>query len=372
VIDSEGDTVQQLNGFPYEEIHFGADGVPVDAAMRGTAPALTADETVSDVLFLCHGFMEDIPGARSLYNALTASIRHVGGAPAGLGVLAMMWPSEELSTPDAAEVAAMNSDADRRARFVASLRQQLPDVPSETAEPGDGEREFLTLSPDALFDQLSGGVVGKVEDTVVDLVNLASYYCMKARTTLVAAGLVPILTAIRRSRPALRIHLAGHSFGARVMAAALSSAPVLPVASVALLQGAFTHFGFALRWDGAHDGLFRVAVTGGRCTGPLSVTYSDRDETLRVAYSLASRLSLRQPDVEVPVLGGPHDTYGAIGSNGALRTPEARWLTMPAVGQASPLVTGAVCNLNSSAYISSHSAVTGPEVAQTMVFGMRG
>lgn len=407
--------MQQLNGFPYEEIHFGPDGVPVDPTMRGVAPLLTADAAISNVLVLCHGFMEDIPGARSLYNALTASIRHVGGAPAGLGVLALMWPSEENSPPEAAEAAAMSSDADRRARFVASLRDQLPAMSTDGAEPGDGEPEFRALPPDVVFDRLSGGMADKVDNTIVDLMNLASYYRMKARTSLVAAGLVPILTAIRHSRPGLRIHLAGHSFGARVMAAALASTPVLPVTSVTLLEGAFTHFGFASRWDGSHDGLFRTAVTGGRCTGPLTVTYSDHDETLLVAYALATRLRGRpgtprrrwwdgfyrcvnallrcctaelrccrkaptgparpqslRPDVDIAGLGGAHDTYGAIGASGALHTPEARWLTMPAMGQASPLVPGAVCNLNSSAYISSHSAVTGPEVAQTMVFGMCG
>jgi hypothetical protein len=42
-------------------------------------------------------------------------------------------------------------------------------------------------------------------------------------------------------------------------------------------------------------------------------------------------------------------------------------MAMAALGAPSPLVPDAVCNLDSTAYITDHSAVGGREVAQTII-----
>ena len=76
-----------------------------------------------------------------------------------------------------------------------------------------------------------------------------TYWQMKNRAGVVGQkGLGPAIDKLAEEFPNLRIHLIGHSFGARVVSFALAgireSAPS-PVKSVTLLQGAYSRFAFA-------------------------------------------------------------------------------------------------------------------------------
>ena len=93
-----------------------------------------------------------------------------------------------------------------------------------------------------------------------------TYYQMKNRAGDIGlGGAHDALQRIRGQRPAdgplaLRIHLAGHSFGCRLVTAAAAGAPgsaPLPVNSLTLLQAAFSHYAFAVAYDGMHDGFYR-------------------------------------------------------------------------------------------------------------------
>jgi hypothetical protein len=388
-----------LNGFPYAEIVFGTDGLPTDPSQRGTAAPPADDPDVTDLLVLSHGWNDDVNRAESLYDGLTAAMARAGGAPPGLAVVGILWPSKRYDADPAAmaaTTAALTADPARRAAFVRTTRSGVTTAaPAPSwADPGDQQDMFFGMDPAALFDQLGGlrpegaaagfadagsaatapatgaesGPLDPIADGVANVLNLATYYEMKARSGLVGGkGLAPILAATRRARPYLRLHLAGHSFGARVVASALAAGGPLPVSSATLIQGAFSHFAFARHWDGAHDGLFRPALLGGRVTGPLVVTYSSHDQMVGLAYALASRLA-GQTDSALGPIGGPHDRFGAIGANGALATPESMWLPMlPVGGPAYALTAGAVCNLESSPYIPSHFAVAATEVGQAIV-----
>ncbi|NUR28171.1 MAG: hypothetical protein HOV83_20405, partial [Catenulispora sp.] len=137
--------------------------------------------------------------------------------------------------------------------------------------------------------------------------------------------------------------------------------------SATLIQGAFSHYGFARKWDGAHDGLFRPALVGGRLTGPMVVTYSHHDEVLGIAYALASRMA-HQADSALGPIGGRHDKFGALGSNGALATPESVWAPMEAFGgQEYAFIAGAVTNLDASAYIPGHTHISSDEVGKAIM-----
>jgi hypothetical protein len=63
------------------------------------------------------------------------------------------------------------------------------------------------------------------------------------------------------------MHLVGHSFGGRLVAAAVAGtddASVLKVASMSLLQGAFSHYAFSGNWDGkGAKGFFRRVIDKG-------------------------------------------------------------------------------------------------------------
>ncbi len=130
-----------------------------------------------------------------------------------------------------------------------------------------------------------------------------------------ANGIAPLLEQLQGD--GRRIHLVGHSFGARAATAA-ANATNAPVHALVLLQGAFSHYGFADNWDGqGADGLFRAVPN--RIHGPVVVTHTKNDKAVGLAYAIASRLA-KQVAIDI---GGPGDRYGGIGRNGALKTPEA-------------------------------------------------
>jgi hypothetical protein len=384
--------VTTLNGFAYGELSFGADGLVADPAHRGVAPPVALQDGVTDLLVLAHGWNDDSLAAHALYDGLTSALVRAGGAPPGLAVLGILWPSKRFDAApvtaaafiadpagattgtivaDPAGVASGTVVADpsgaAAAAFVTGLRSQvgaeLGGMPATAAwtDPGDQQEAFFGMDPGALLERF-----GPIEDGIAGVLNLATYYEMKARSGAVGKGLAGVLAAVRAARPYLRLHLAGHSFGARVAASALINGPALPVSSATLIQGAFSHFGLAHKWDGAHDGAFRAALTGDRLTGPLVVTYSRHDEVLGIAYALASRMAGQQDSALGPI-GGRHDHFGAIGANGALATPESLWAPMTGIGgQEYVFTAGAVNNLESSAYIPSHFTVAATEVGMAL------
>ena len=77
-----------------------------------------------------------------------------------------------------------------------------------------------------------------------DALRVLSYTTMKARAgTIGRNGLGPLLAALHARSPAVRVHLIGHSFGARLVSFALSGVGTpadSPIASLLLVQGAFS------------------------------------------------------------------------------------------------------------------------------------
>jgi hypothetical protein len=201
-----------------------------------------------------------------------------------------------------------------------------------------------------------------------NVLNLATYYTMKRRAGDTGRrGLAPVLRQLRADQPDLRLHLAGHSFGGRLVAAAVLGEddrdPVLPVASLTLLQAAFSHHGFAEDYEPGRNGYFRAVLAGARLDGPLLITHTRNDRANTWAYPMASRLARQK----AASFGGPDDAYGAIGTNGAQRTPGARREQLHAVDGTYELAAGDVVNLDATAFVADHGEVTGEEVAHLIV-----
>ena len=129
-----------------------------------------------------------------------------------------------------------------------------------------------------------------------------------------------------------------------------------------LLQAAFSHYGLAPRWDGRHDGAFRRLLGQQRVRGPVLVTHTRNDRAVGYPYALASMV-LRHAGV---ALGGPDSRYGAIGRNGARRTPEADDLALLDVGAAYRWGAGRVHNLRADT-IAGHRDVARPDVAHAFL-----
>jgi len=246
-------------------------------------------------------------------------------------------------------------------------------------DPGPGDLALWTAGPPsdlggvawvdggAGLPTTAGGAAGFV-DLPPDVrtaarrwLNYTTYFQMKKRSGLVAQqGLAPALaTAVG---PGQRLHLVGHSFGARLVTATVAAGcPTL--SSLSLLQGAFSHFAFAKDWQPGSDGQFRQVLTSGRIAGPVIVTHTRNDRAVGLAYAVASRLARQNAST----LGDASSRYGGLGSNGALSTPEAvRGDLLPArAGYA--LLPGRVHNLLADRFVSDHGDVTGPEVANAVL-----
>jgi pimeloyl-ACP methyl ester carboxylesterase len=190
---------------------------------------------------------------------------------------------------------------------------------------------------------------------------------MKERAGVVGRGRVAdVLTRVKSDHPDLRVHLVGHSFGGRLVTAAVSTGR-FTAGSLALLQAAFSHYGFAERWDGAADGLFRPMVTGGHVSGPVIITCTRNDNAVGRAYPIASQIARQTASW----LGDKNDKYGGIGSNGAQKTPEAIDARLLPVGGVYDVRPGRLYNLLADDFITDHSAVTGPEVAYAVLTALR-
>ena len=186
---------------------------------------------------------------------------------------------------------------------------------------------------------------------------------MKERAGLVGrTGASEALRKIRAQAPNLKVHLIGHSFGGRLVTAVAlgpGGQPAQKFASMTLLQAAFSHNGFAEKFDGTHDGFFRGVVSGHRVSGPVLITCTANDVAVGL-YPLASLIAGQNASG----IGDANDPFGGIGRNGAQRTPEADAGTLVAVGSAYSF-GGKLYNLTADAVIKGHSDICKPEVART-------
>ena len=228
----------------------------------------------------------------------------------------------------------------------------------------DGGVVLATEGPRAAPDLGSAAVLGLPHsplDTGRQWLNLTTYYQMKQRAGLVGVrGLAPALNAVLPSGQ--RLHLVGHSFGARLVTAA-AARQQHPASSMCLLQAAFSHYAFARAWKPRHDGAFREVLSEDRLTGPMIVTHTRNDRAVGIAYALASRLARQVASA----IGDARSRYGGLGSNGAQRTPEANQEDLHEATHRYSFAKGRVHNLLADRYIANHGDVTGPAVANAVL-----
>jgi len=206
----------------------------------------------------------------------------------------------------------------------------------------------------------------------------ATYWQMKGRAGVVGRhGLGPLLGRLATARPGLRVHLIGHSFGARLVSYALDGLPagVSTVKSVTLLQGAFSHFAFCrpLPFDAGRDGA--LAGRPERIDGPLTVGFSRHDEAVGRLYPLAS-LAARDDTAGVEKL---LYRWGGMGADGA-QNPDA---VLDGIKPAGPGATyrfakNRILNIDCGSIVqgrpggpAAHSDITHPEVTWIVLAASR-
>ncbi len=304
----------------------------------------------------------------------------------------------------------IEDDPDAQRRVVQLLR---PLLPKEAASSEDASDRFLNDSPNILLKNLQkslnpppisagsnassldpfstgtvsglGGaasfrdVLGGVKAGFMHMLNYATYYLMKARAGDVGIkGVAPLLVKIRTARPDVRIHMVGHSFGCRVTAAAVNALPAgdqFRPDTVVLLQGAFSHNGFATanQTDGIDRGAFRDVIEKQKVRGPILITHTRNDKAVGVAYPIASRVN----GVTAAALGDENDKFGGLGSNGTqtgTTTVERMVGTLLEVGGSYPFATGSKSsvpwNLKADAFIKDHSDIQNAQVAYAFATAM--
>jgi hypothetical protein len=152
----------------------------------------------------------------------------------------------------------------------------------------------VTEKEPALLPFSFGGGLKKVWKGAKELLRQTTYYAMKRRAgTVGELGLGPLLGQLARSSPDVRVHLVGHSQGARLVSFALRGLPdgVRNVKSLTLLQGAFSHYAFAQSLPHSTHSGGALRAMEQRVDGPVVACYSRHDSALGVIYPLASSLA---------------------------------------------------------------------------------
>jgi hypothetical protein len=324
------------------------------------------------------------PPERRAFEEFGAAVREVAGVPGGAG-LGPLVPGARV--PGGALPAMLTGDPVEVCRgFTVAL--------GETGLPVTGPEERRSLFSEVLTPLWHGAR---------EVLRQAAYWAMKRRAgTIGRHGLGPALGEIGRSCPEVRVHLVGHSFGARLVAYAL---PALEpgsetVRSVTLLQGAFSHYAFAdhVPLDADEAGGLRDAQD--RVAGPVVACWSSHDTALGVWYPLASRLTGDDASVLGPVhaapaapggsatagapgtaefglglgeLGHLTERFGALGHDGVRAVPDSVRLTL-AEALTDPFPARGCVSVDASSVVrhggpptGAHSDICHPELARVVL-----
>ena len=422
---------------PYWELTFDADG---DPGGRGRYRLLTGvtERGVRDLIVFAHGWNTDRSGATRLYDRFFAPVPRLAPA-ARVGYVGVLWPAMRFSDepiPDFPRAVAAEParrpvlDKDTRHALletfpgrailvdqIARLLEQQPAAEAELEEFGRLVRtlvEVVAPGPQALFaaDTVAEGVpqsepemfagssaaceefaraLAELEasgpqegfripnpwDGAHELLRQATYYAMKRRAgTVGERGLGRVVGQLAKAAPTVRVHLVGHSFGARLVSFALRGLPegVRTVKSVTLLQGAFSHYAFAARLP--HDARAGGVLQGqqNRIDGPLVCCHSRHDAALGTMYPLASRMAGDSRSATGLDMGRALGAmWGAMGHDGVQAVPGTRAYTLAEALEARLPASGCV-NVDAAAVVrrggppaGAHSDILHAELARLVL-----
>ncbi|MEV4948470.1 serine-threonine protein kinase [Streptomyces sp. NPDC053755] len=396
---------------PYRKITFDKDGD--GAAGQREALADLASRGATDLVVFAHGWNNSPSVAARLFEAFFAPFPGVLRPGARVVYAGVVWPSVMFTdepVPDFEAVAAAHPGKEAAVERLGVLLRAQPEDEAAFTEFGELLRELtgtgaaarhLSTAPDgsdvpdfllgdpvavcAMFaDALEeaagpggvpapregafGGGFGRYWKGAREALRQATYYTMKRRAgTVGERGLGPLIGGLARSSPGLRIHLVGHSMGARLVAFALRGLPAGAdnVKSVTLLQGAFSHYAFAasLPHEPGRGGALRDLQR--RVDGPVIACYSRHDTALRVIYPLASRLAR-----DAASLLGGDKRWWAVGHDGIQAVRGTVALTLASALDGSLPESGCV-SVDAAQVVGEHSDICHPELARLVALGAR-
>ena len=148
----------------------------------------------------------------------------------------------------------------------------------------------------------AGGFVGGLLGPLRQL----SFWTMKKRARTVGeGGMYQFMAQLQQSAPTARVHLMGHSFGCIVVSSICggpdgTTALPRPVDSLALVQGALSHWAYAdaIPSTGGR-GYYNAMMQRPGVKGPIITTRSVHDTAVGVFYPAAVSLVLQDPSFAI-------------------------------------------------------------------------
>lgn len=355
---------------PWYFVTFDAEGRCTSPEARAGLLAMAQAEGFDHIVIFSHGWNNVWDEVVGLNQQLFAALSPVWASgdwadPPKVMVVSIFWPSVAvLAEGERGPAIAAADDPERQA--LEGLAASLPEAQAarlrELADRGDlssaEAAEFVALleplledgdevevaapSPDDLLraaramgrpaEDPTGAVVDPEEDVWGDIgggpeaagtlglswrlpLRVASVYAMKRRAGVVGArGVAPLLRDLLAAAPDTAVHLAGHSYGCRVVLSAVCAEPLgRRVESLLLLQPAVSRYCFAERVPTTgRPGGYRPALD--RVEQPILLTFSQRDAALHKLFSMAMWLA---NEVGEPEIAGAFDNiYAALGGYG--------------------------------------------------------
>ena len=405
--------MRTIEGFDFFPLTFDERGALT--SREGFDELVTRAETgsVTDAIFIAHGFRNDETDASTLYRNFLKTFRANLSRPEFQRVASrrfivagVYWPSkpfrEMYATADGTRglhdpretIAALEAELDdlkegatrvqkakltkakallpglaqdpkKQDRFVAlvfsvlagSDADETEGLPQIRAQKGSELLARLGDPPDGTRGL--GDFFGTIAGGVGTFLNLTKWYVMKERAgTVGATGVATCVRDLRGRCPAIKVHLVGHSLGGRLMAGcakALAEPPAVQPDSLLLLEAAFSHFGFSADNGRGTAGFFRNVIERRVVKGPFLSTFSAQDSVVGNAYAIMSRLALDN----TRGIGDASDEFGGIGRNGPLKTAEVVTTRLQKAGATYDYRSDVINNLDGSGgLIKDHGDVT--------------
>jgi hypothetical protein len=207
-----------------------------------------------------------------------------------------------------------------------------------------------------------GSFLDSFKTAALNILNFTTYYEMKTRAGTVGNnGAAPLIEELAGEVD--RIHLIGHSFGGRLVTAAAKGSTTNKLASLTLLQAAFSHNGFSK----ILQGFFRSVVDEKRVAGPILITNTKNDIAVGLAYPIASRIN----NDTTMAIGDENDKFGGIGRNGAQRMEsgevDTNQTALRDTGEKYTFSAGKFFNLRGDSFIKGHGDVTGKQIVNAVL-----
>jgi hypothetical protein len=361
--------VQQFEGGEYYLVAFDREGRERDDDPHGRMTSVVErrlrEETPTDLFVFAHGWMGDVPAARQQYGLWVSNLAEFAPAEVRPMYVGLHWPSlpfgdqeltfepgkgSELSALALNASAAKALDTVLEAAQVGRLPEALPPDVADAyrclnQELALGFEDRAEFDPEAAYQaELSFGA--GANPLLAPLRGL-SFWMMKDRARRFGEGSIAE-AVVRWQKPGVRLHLMGHSFGCLVACGVASRLPS-PADSLVLVQGAMSHWSFAV--DAAGTGQHGY-YAGLRVAGPVCVTRSVHDRAVGWLYPFAAGVT-----GQITWAGSSWPKYGAIGAFGArgIEAHDARLME----GGVPALASFGVTNVEASETISQGTGVAG-------------